>query len=40
MLLSKGYKAKYLKAAIEYGMQLDRDQALEKVTREEGKNDH
>ena len=34
MLLSRGYKAAMLNQVMEYGLSLDRDQALEKVERE------
>ena len=35
LLLSRGYKAGAVRQAIHYGKWLDRDRALEKVTREE-----
>ena len=38
LLLSRGYKAGDLRQAMEYGMGLDRETALEKVLREENKN--
>ena len=35
MLRSRGYKAGDLRKAVEYGEGLDRDQALEKVDRQD-----
>ena len=39
LLISRGYKAGDLRHAIEYGMGLDREKALEKVQREENRNE-
>ena len=33
MLVARGYKAGELRVAIEYGLDLDREAALEKVSR-------
>ena len=38
LLRSRGYKAGDLQKAVEYGLKLDRDKALEKVTKKDDKN--
>ena len=38
LLLSRGYKAGNIRKAIDYGLQLDREKALDKVIRKEEKN--